>query len=160
MYACLLNCGMKNRCVLVIECRPEDDAPRLATTSSTEHAVLPFNKTSSHSLSNRTRRSTLVEWDLDPTLRGSISGAEESYVRRDAKNLAEPENKRILAPLQAPQFSWHVDFLVLSVVPDRFERFVKLDRLRLRILHRFGHLRAALVLLGAPVFKPATGSVA
>jgi 2-polyprenyl-3-methyl-5-hydroxy-6-metoxy-1,4-benzoquinol methylase len=116
-------------------------------------ALLVVNEIYSHSITERVRRSGLVERVLYPKMRRMIYGADRPYITEDERKLDETDLARVRAPLGAPVLMRHFNFLVTRVVPDRFEPLAKLDRLLLKWLRPLAPVLAGRVLFAAPVAK-------
>jgi len=121
-------------------------------------AIFVVNEIYSHSMTDRIRRSSLVEKILYPRMQRVIYGSGKPYITEDERKLSEADLAEILKPLEPRLFTRYFNFLVTRVIPDRFEQIAKLDRLLLRVLHPVGHLLAGRVLFSARIAKPANGS--
>jgi len=118
-------------------------------------AVFVVDEIYSHSITDRIRRSSLVEKFLYPRMRRLIYGPGKPYITEDERKLTELDMRTITAPLQPYLFLKYFNFLVTRIVPDRFETLAKLDRVLLRILKPLGSLLAGRVLFSARISKPA-----
>lgn len=122
-------------------------------------AIFVVNEIYSHSLTDKIRRSALVETILYPKMRRLIYGPGKPYITEDERKLSESDLKKIMSPLQPRLFTKYFNFLVTRVIPDRLETFAMLDRLLLRILHPIAHLLAGRVLFSARILKSAANNV-
>lgn len=117
------------------------------------NAFLIVNEIYSHSLTEKLRRSTIVEKVIYPLMRRFIYGPGKPYITADEQKLTELDLQLILEPLREPEFFRHFNFVVTRLIPDRFEFFAKLDQLVLRALKPIGLLLAGRVLFGARIDK-------
>lgn len=116
-------------------------------------ALFVVNEIYSHSITDKVRRSSVVENILYPRMRRLIYGPGKPYITEDERKLSEVDLREITKHLQPRQFEKHFNFLVTRIVPDRFEFIAKADRLLLRLLKPIGRLLAGRVLVSAHVSK-------
>jgi ubiquinone/menaquinone biosynthesis C-methylase UbiE len=117
-------------------------------------AVCVVNEIYSHSMTEKVRRSWLVESILYPRMRGLIYGPDQPYITKDERKLDEHDLEEITKRLQPRQFEKHFNFLIARVLPyDRFEILARVDQLLLRLLKPIGRLLAGRVLFSARVSK-------
>ncbi len=116
-------------------------------------ALLVVNEIYSHSLTEKFRRTWLVEKIIYPRMRRFIYGSEKPYITEDERKLSEVDLLLIRKPLQQPEFFRYFNFIATRLLPDRFGGFAKFDQLLLRALKPIGHLLAGRILFGARVNK-------
>jgi ubiquinone/menaquinone biosynthesis C-methylase UbiE len=116
-------------------------------------AIFIVNEIYSHSLTDRIRRSSVVQKLIYPRMRRLIYGPGKPYITEDERKLTEHDLEIIRSPLQTPEFVQYFNFIVTRLVPDRIEIFSKLDQLLLRLLRPIGHVLAGRVLFSARIIK-------
>lgn len=121
-------------------------------------AIFVVNEIYSHSITDKIRHSTLVEKVLYPKMQRIIYGPGKPYITEDERKLSESDLSEIMKPLEPRLFTKYFNFLVTRVIPDRFEKFAKADRLLLRLVHPIAHLLAGRVLFSARIVKSASSS--
>lgn len=119
------------------------------------NAIFIVNEIYSHSLTDRIRRSKLVERILYPAMQSFIYGSQKPYITEDERKLTEQDIRIIQSPLQPPLVLKHFNFLVTRVFPDRFSWIAKIDRLLLRLLKPIAHLVAGRILFSSRIRKSA-----
>lgn len=117
-------------------------------------ALFVVNEIYSHSLTDKFRRSALVEKVIYPRMQRLIYGPGKPYITEDERKLSELDLKEITKPLQQIQFEKHFNFMVTRIVPDRFELVNKADRLLLMVFRPFARFLAGRVLFSARINKP------
>ena len=123
-------------------------------------AMFVVNEIYSHSITDKIRHSTLVDKLIYPKMQSMIYGPGKPYITEDERKLSELDLEEIMKPLGPRLFTKYFNFLVTRLIPDRFEKLAKADRLLLRIFHRSAYLLAGRVLFGARVAKSASSSAA
>lgn len=118
-------------------------------------AIFVVNEIYSHSITDKIRRSRLVENTIYAKMRGVIYGPGKPYITEDERKLSEFDLAQIMQPLAPPLLTKHFNFLVTRVIPDRFDTLTKIDRLLLRMLRPVAHLFAGRVLFSARISKAA-----
>ena len=98
-------------------------------------AIFLVNEIYSHSITDKIRRSALVEKFIYPKMRRLIYGPGTPYITEDERKLSELDLRQIMMPLRPRLFTKYFNFLVTRILPDRFDAVAKLDRLILRMLH-------------------------
>jgi len=116
-------------------------------------AMFVVNEIYSHSFTDKIRHSTLVEKVIYPRMQRIIYGPGKPYITVDERKLSEFDLAQIMKPLAPHLFAKYFNFLVTRVIPDRFEKLAKLDRLLLRVLHPIAHLLAGRILFSARIAK-------
>lgn len=116
-------------------------------------ALFVVNEIYSHSITDKIRRSLLVEKFIYPRMRKMIYGPGKPYITEDERKLTEVDLKEITRHLRTPSFFKHFNFFVTRIVPDRFELFTKLDRLLLSVLKPIGLILAGRILFSARIAK-------
>jgi len=117
------------------------------------NALFVVNEIYSHSLTERIRRSRLVEKVIYPQMRRFIYGPGKPYITEDERKLSEQDLRLISETLQAPEFFMHFNFVVTRLLPDKFDFLGKLDQLLLRAFRPMGLLLAGRILFSARVKK-------
>lgn len=117
------------------------------------NAIFVVDEIYSHSITEKIRRSYLVERVIYTKMQRLIYGPGKPYITEDERKLSERDLEQIMKPLQSPQFIKYFNFLTARIVPDRFDQFSKLDRILLRILRPIAHVLAGRVLFAAHVVK-------
>ncbi len=116
-------------------------------------ALVVCNEIYSHSITDKVRRSRLVEQIVYPKMQKVIYGPGRPYITEDERKLTESDLQQILAPLLPPSFTKHFNFLVTRIIPDRYPVLARVDRLALRLLRPVAGLLAGRVLFSARVGK-------
>lgn len=120
---------------------------------SKSEAIFIVNEIYSHSLTDRIRRSMLVEKILYPRMQRFIYGAGKPYITKDEKKLTELDIQTITKPLKTLEFKKYFNFLVTRIVSDRYETLSKVDRVLLIMLKPLAHLLAGRVLFSGHISK-------
>jgi len=116
-------------------------------------ALLVVNEIYSHSVTDKIRRSALVEKLVYPAMLRFIYGSNKPYITEDERKLTETDLQIIRKPLRRPEFFRYFNFIVTRLLPDRVGAFAKLDQLLLRVLGPVGFLVAGRVLFSARINK-------
>lgn len=116
-------------------------------------ALIVINEIYSHSITDRVRRSRLVEKFIYPSMQKFIYGTSKPYITQDERKLTENDLDLVRMHLQEPVFFRYFNFIVTRILPDRIDLFAKMDQILLRILRPIGHLIAGRVLFSAQVKK-------
>lgn len=116
-------------------------------------AIFVVNEIYSHSITEKIRRSRLVEKIIYPRMRKLIYGSGKPYITEDERKLSEVDLMEIDKFLREQEFLKHFNFIVTRLVPDRLEFLAKLDQLLLRVLRPIGSLLAGRVLFSARIRK-------
>jgi 2-polyprenyl-3-methyl-5-hydroxy-6-metoxy-1,4-benzoquinol methylase len=111
------------------------------------------NEIYSHSITDRIRRSALVERWLYPRMRALIYGTSRPYITEDERKLTEADLALVMKPLDTPRFRRHFYMLVTRLVPERWRLAAQADQLLLRLLAPVGPVLAGRVLFSAAVRK-------
>lgn len=117
------------------------------------NALVVINEIYSHSITERIRRSRVVERLLYPAMRRFIYGTTSPYITEDERKLTEVDLAEISSHLQSRDLNEYFNFLVTRIIPDRYAALAKFDRILLITLKPFGHLLGGRVLLSARVRK-------
>ncbi len=116
-------------------------------------ATLVINEVYSHSVTDRIRRSRVVEKWLYPAMQRFVYGPHKPYITEDERKLTERDLAHILSLVSSIALEKHFNFLVSRVVPDRFEVLGQIDRLLLIGVKPFGRFLAGRILLAGPITK-------
>jgi len=116
-------------------------------------AIFVVNEIYSHSITEKIRRSALVEKFLYPKMRRLIYGEGKPYITEDERKLSEHDIQLITAPIGKLELKKYFNFLVTRILPDRFTTLCKIDRFLLTLLSDFGYLLAGRVLLSGRIVK-------
>ncbi|WP_133717023.1 class I SAM-dependent methyltransferase [Methylocaldum gracile] len=111
------------------------------------------NEIYSHSITEKVRRSSLVESFLYPRMRRLIYGPEKPYITEDERKLNESDLAEITKPLQARRFEKHFNFLVTRIIPEQSELFAKIDRILLILFKPMAPFLAGRILFSAQIVK-------
>jgi hypothetical protein len=112
-----------------------------------------INEVYSHSVTDRIRRSRVVEKWLYPAMQRFVYGPHKPYITEDERKLTERDLAHILSLVSSIALEKHFNFLVSRVVPDRFEVLGQIDRLLLIGVKPFGRFLAGRILFAGPITK-------
>lgn len=113
---------------------------------SKNNALFVFDEIYSHSLTDRIRKSALVERKLYPLMQDYIYKGQKPYITQDERKLTETDITAITASLDSLLFKKYYNFLVTRLVPDKFEVLNKIDRASLIALGPAASLLAGRIL--------------
>jgi len=132
-----------------------DIPPTLAEIArvSRDGAVLVINEIYSHSITERVRRSALVERMLYPALRRFVYARDHPYITEDERKHTGSDLALVRARLARVDVGKHFDMVVTRLVPDRFDMLARADRLAMMALRPIGRHLAGRVLLAGPVAR-------
>lgn len=97
-------------------------------------AIFIANEVYSHTFTDRIRYSVLVEKVLYPRMQRLVYGGSKPYITEDERKLNEHDIQEIMKQLTDIELKKYFNFLVMRILPDRFEVLSKIDRMLLVIL--------------------------
>jgi 2-polyprenyl-3-methyl-5-hydroxy-6-metoxy-1,4-benzoquinol methylase len=114
--------------------------------------VLVVNEMYSHSVTDKIRRSALVERFLYPKMQKFIYGGEKPYITEDERKLTEEDVRQIASFLKVRPSMDYYNFVVTRLLPEQ-RAIAKVDRVLLQAARPLRRWLAGRVLFLAPVAK-------
>jgi 2-polyprenyl-3-methyl-5-hydroxy-6-metoxy-1,4-benzoquinol methylase len=114
--------------------------------------LLVVSEVYSHSLTERVRRSALVEQVLYPRMTRLIYGSREPYITADERKMSEDDMRLVEAPMSRVLHRAYFNFLVRRLLPDE-DWISKMDCRFMRLFPWLGPFLGGRVLVAGPVGK-------
>ena len=113
-------------------------------------ALWVLNEIYSHSITDRIRRSRMVEGLLYPAMRRFIYQSDTPYITEDERKLSETDIRLITAPMRI-SMRRYFNFVVTRILPDRWTALCAIDRLALMTLGPIGTWLSGRILMAGNV---------
>ena len=120
---------------------------------SKPEALFVVDEIYSHSFTDLTRRSWLVERFLYPAMKGFIYNGEKPYITEDERKMNEFDVAHVKTYLKDFRYHKYFNLFVNRIVPDKFDILNKLDRVCLIILGRIGYFVAGRIVFAGSVHE-------